>query len=90
MSLGPTVAELQQLLYAALGEPIGLVLTTSDAVRARQRLYAARKAAGDPALARLQIRISPLGEGEEELVITKGAEARQRSLPQVPVPEELL
>jgi len=61
--------DLIALLYQALAAPIGLVLATSDREQARQRLYAARATAGDPALAELQIRISPLGEGD--LVLLK-------------------
>lgn len=61
---------LQQILYAALAEPIGLVIRTSDVHRARQRLYEARMRAGDPILSRLQFRFAPWGKSE--LLITKG------------------
>lgn len=57
------------LLYAALAEPIGLLLATNDPERARAKLYAARKAALDAELDVLQIRMSPFAEGE--LVIVK-------------------
>jgi hypothetical protein len=61
---------LTAILYQALGEPIGLLLRTSDTERARQGLYRARAASGDPDLARLQFRVSPITEGD--LVIVKG------------------
>lgn len=54
------------ILYLALAEPIGLLLCCSpgDRERARQALYQARAKAGDVALAGLQIRVSPFGEGD--------------------------
>jgi hypothetical protein len=67
---GTSQTELQAILYQALAEPVGLLLRATDPERARQRLYKARSELGDPALARLQIRISPLDEGE--LVLVKG------------------
>lgn len=60
---------LKSLLYSALGEPLGLVLRTSDTERARQRLYAARRSAADPALDVLQFRLWPTEDGG--LVICK-------------------
>ena len=57
-------------MYQALGEPIGLVLRTSDRTKARQALYQARQHRADPALAVLQIRFSPVPDGD--LVVVKG------------------
>jgi hypothetical protein len=57
-------AHLTGLLYSALAEPIGLLLSASDRNRARQALYQARVQAADPALAELQIRASPWPEGD--------------------------
>lgn len=62
--------ELALILYAALAEPIGLLLQAPEPELARQALYKARREAADPALAKLQIRLSPLPGGE--LVITRG------------------
>lgn len=62
---------LTEFLYQALAEPIGLVLRTSDPVRARQQLYQARQAAQDPSLDCIQIRMSPFPDGD--LVLCKGA-----------------
>lgn len=63
-------AELQAVLYEALGEPIGLLcLALPDFDTARQRLYAARAKAADPLLAQLQFRASPLADGN--LLIVK-------------------
>lgn len=70
---GSVTAKYGQFLYQALAEPIGLLLRTSDVPRARTRLYAARKALADPALAGLQIRMSPLPEGD--IIIVKGGAA---------------
>ena len=70
--------EFLALLYQALGEPIGLLLQCSNPGLARQRLYAARASARDPALGGLQIRMSPFPEGN--LVICKG---------QTPLPGQL-
>ena len=64
--------EYLSLLYEALGEPIGLLVRTSDRERARQKLYAARREADDEALSVLQIRISPFADGEQnDLIIVK-------------------
>ena len=52
------------ILHEALAEPYGLVLQTSDTTRARQALYKARAEANDPALAVLQVRISPFDDGD--------------------------
>ncbi len=54
------------ILYLALAEPIGLILQCGqgERERARQALYQARTKACDAALAGLQIRISPFGEGD--------------------------
>lgn len=59
-----TPAQLQEIMYLALSEPVGLLLQTSDRERARQAFYRARSAASDPALAELQFRVSPFPEGD--------------------------
>jgi hypothetical protein len=51
--------ELEALLYQALASPLGIVLVVSDFHLAQQRLYAARKGLGDPALNALAFRHSP-------------------------------
>jgi hypothetical protein len=61
---------LQALLYQALAEPIGVLCSVEPNLEtARQRLYAARRAAQDPDLSVLQFRASPFAEGN--LVIVK-------------------
>lgn len=54
------------LLLEALAEPIGLLVTTNDRERARQRFYSARRenVASHPELEGLQIRVSPFEDGE--------------------------
>ena len=66
----PDDLALREILYLALAEPIGLLLRSNDPARARAQLYAERKRSGDPDLAGLQIRSSPLEDGE--LVIVRG------------------
>ena len=68
-----------ELLYLALGEPLGVLLRTSDYEKARMALYAARTAAMDPALDCLQFRRSPFPDGD--LVIAKGLPPAQRGRP---------
>jgi hypothetical protein len=70
MTKNGVIAEATEILYIALGEPIGLLIKTNDLNGARARFYAARKLAQDPALAVLQMRASPVEGGE--LVIIKG------------------
>lgn len=62
-------ADLQDLLYHTLSEPIGVLLRTSDPRRLRQQLYSARSACQDSRLNVLQFRLSPWAEGD--LVICK-------------------
>ena len=73
--------DFQALLYQALGEPIGLLLQCSNPGMARQRLYQARVQAADPALAGLQIRMSPFPDGN--LVICHGGQGRGQSQGQI-------
>lgn len=56
--------ELVSILDAALAEPFGIIIQTSDTVRAKMSLYRARAAANRPELAYLQIRTSPFPEGD--------------------------
>lgn len=70
MSKPGVIAEATEIMYIALGEPVGLLVRTNDLNGARARFYAARKLAADPALAVLQFRASPIEGGE--LVIIKG------------------
>jgi hypothetical protein len=83
-----TDPELQDILYLALQEPIGLVLVTNDPHRARQRLYRARTEIQDPALEILQIRMSPLGgsgsSAPGDLVICKRQEPAKAPQPVLP------
>lgn len=70
------------ILQAALDEPIGLLLRTSDPSRARAALYKARADAGaDPALSALQIRISPFDDGD--LVICHPQATKRRHVPDI-------
>lgn len=55
-------AVFREVLYAALGEPIGLVLDSgNNSASVRAQLYAQRKVLTDPALECLQIRQAPAG-----------------------------
>lgn len=60
----PTRKQLLELLYAALAQPIGLVLHTSDTEQARQALYRARTRASDPALDVLQFKVGVCTDGD--------------------------
>lgn len=53
-----------QAWYKALASPRGVKFTTPDPARAKQKLYEARKAAGDEALMGLSIVQSPFDENE--------------------------
>lgn len=64
--------EYLELLYQALHSPLGLVLSVSSFAVVQQRLYTARRSAGDPDLDRLQFRHSPYSP-ETELWLVKGA-----------------
>lgn len=61
-----------EILYAAHRAAIGIVVSVSDATRALQRLYAARRLLGDPDLDTLQFRRSTHNP-EGEIWIVKGA-----------------
>lgn len=66
---------LQVILYQALAQPLGLLVRVQDPNRAQQRLYQAKYAANDVALADLLIKFAPPGlapdDGEAYLVIYK-------------------
>lgn len=66
---GPSLPELQALLYEALAQPIGLLVQVSDFARARAALYRARNEAKDPALSALQFRASPELEGGNLIIV---------------------
>lgn len=65
----PLQSQLTSLLYAALNEPIGLLIGATDTQRAKAKLYQARLKAKDPKLAELQVWDSPVDGGQ--LVIVK-------------------
>lgn len=67
----PNRQEVAGLLYQALGEPVGLLLSSNDPAKGRQLLYTTRRELGDPALARLQFRLVMM-EGEAQIAIVKG------------------
>lgn len=62
-------------LYQALSSPLGVCLRTSDGDFARQKLYAARREAADPALDGLAICISP-SDKDEVWIVKKGSKER--------------
>jgi hypothetical protein len=68
----PMLSEID-VLYQALGSPLGLVIRVSNFALAQQRLYKARRDASDPDLACLQLRRSPLVP-DSELWIVKGGD----------------
>ena len=59
-----------EILYQAVGSPLGLVVKTSNFQLAQQRFYKARADSGDPDLTRLQFRHSPYDPND--LWIVKG------------------
>jgi len=63
--------EFLMLLLEAVQEPIGLLISTNDFERARQKFYAVRREAKMPELDGLQIRMSPFSGGELILVNSK-------------------
>lgn len=75
---------LQSMLYSALAAEFGLIVRTDDPKRARQRLYEARAACGDPSLARLQFRFSP--ENSDFIIIAKGPAPLAQEFPGLTVP----
>ena len=52
-----------ELLYQAAAAPLGIVISVGDFKACQQRLYTARRESGDPALAALEFRQSPHGDG---------------------------
>lgn len=62
-----------EILYIALNSKIGIAVTCVNLQSAKSRLYIARKEAGDPALACLQVRTSPYNP-DSEIWIVKGTQ----------------
>lgn len=78
----PSQSELSSYWYAALGEPLGLWLTTPDPVRLKSVLYAARTRSADPSLDHLQIRTSPADPAHTIWIVNpNGAASNPRSNP---------
>ena len=51
--------EFQEMLYSALLAEVGIIIETDDIELCKQRLYAARRQAADPALKVLSFIVSP-------------------------------
>ncbi len=64
-------ADIQAMLYEALAQPVGLLLTSDDPTRAREAIYRARAKLADEELGRLQVRLVDLPDGQ--IAIVKGA-----------------
>lgn len=64
-----TPAQLQAILYEALGTPLGLRVETENPELLRQRLYAERRA--NPEFDALSLHISPLNPGCEIWIAKK-------------------
>lgn len=60
-----------EILYQALGSPIGIEVSAPDVAFAIQKLYKARRDSGDPDLDCLQFRRCPQAP-EEKIWIVKG------------------
>lgn len=61
------------LWYEALGTPFGIAILTSDPERLRQKLYALRKASGDPMLDSMSVVISPTNPGSQVWLVKRKA-----------------
>lgn len=59
----PPISHLE-LWYRALAATHGIIVVTSDRDALRQRLYAARRAAGDPDLDALSLVLSPTDDSQ--------------------------
>lgn len=69
----PGLSDELELLYTALGTPLGIAIKVSDYANAQSRLYRARAESGDPDLDRLQLRKS-LADEANVIWIVKGPE----------------
>ena len=66
-----TQAELTEILYEALGTPLGVEVETNRPDLLRQRLYAVRR--DDPALACLSITPAPLNPNGALFIVKRSA-----------------
>lgn len=64
-----TDPNLLEILYSALASQFGIVLAVDDPDRVKQALYRTRVKSGDPLLAGLQIRTSPICPKEELWIV---------------------
>jgi hypothetical protein len=60
-----------ELLYEALASEWGIAVETSDPDRLKQRLYAERRKAADPALDALSLVTSPFNPGGELWIVNR-------------------
>jgi len=70
-----------ELLYQALGTPLGIAVTVSNVPKAQQRLHQERAKLQDPDLAVLQFRTSPF-QPEGEVWIVKATPPKPPVEPQ--------
>lgn len=75
------IQEVQDLLYQALSEPVGLLINVSDVRVFQTRAAAAKTQAQDPALSRVKIKMSPFAEGNVVLVVEAEAESESEPSP---------
>lgn len=60
-----------ELWYAALGSPSGIIFTTNNIEKTKQRLYALRAETADPDLQDLIIKTSPTNPGGEIWIVKR-------------------
>jgi hypothetical protein len=71
--MNPAKAKVRDILYAAMAEPIGLLVMTNEPTRLKALFYSVRRECQDQELDILQLRTSPFPEGQ--FVICKGKSA---------------
>lgn len=69
-----------ELLYEALRQPYGIIVSTDDVERLRAKLYPLRR--GDPALMALSFIVSPTNPSSELWIVKKdAADAEEHGTP---------
>lgn len=64
-----------EFLYDANASQFGIVLAVDDPDRVKQALYRARSKSGEPSLAGLQIRVSPILPREELWIVKQNKDS---------------
>jgi hypothetical protein len=67
------VKSIRELWYEALGNEVGVIITTSDLDHTRQQLYKVRKELNDPDLDCIAVQLSPVNPDKDLWLVKRNS-----------------